>query len=59
MRRRQPRQLPMRVDIDAPPDSVPPDRAQGVVAALAELLLAAVRGDDHDDEPDDAREDHR
>ncbi|MBI4265312.1 MAG: hypothetical protein HY657_13120 [Acidobacteria bacterium] len=35
------------------------DSAHEVLDALAGLLLAAVLGDGHDDERDDAREDHR
>ena len=54
MRRRHPRQLPMRFDSDVPAASLPAETAQEVVEALAELLLAA----DDDDERDDAREDH-
>jgi len=61
MRPRRPRQLPMPFDREADVllDGMPADRAQAVVAALADLLLAAMRGDDPSEEPADAREDHR
>src|SRR5712692_7293605 len=40
MRRRHPRQLPMRFDGDAPEVSLPTQTAQELVKALADLLLA-------------------
>jgi hypothetical protein len=64
MGRRSPKQLPMPFDRDQPAAHLPADQAQQVVEALAELLLAAVREAElletnHDDEADDARENHR
>jgi hypothetical protein len=64
MGRRSPKQLPIPFDRDLPAASLPADQAQQVREALAELLLAAVREAGlvetrHDDEADDARENHR
>jgi hypothetical protein len=59
MRRRQPRQLPMQFDRDVPAVLLPAQTAHELVKALADLLLATVWDADHDEERDDAREDHR
>lgn len=59
MRRRSPRQLPMRFECDVPAVLLPAPIAQDLVKALADLLLAAVVDADDDEERDDAREDHR
>jgi hypothetical protein len=59
MRRRQPRQLPMPFEREVPVVVLPAQTAQDLVKALADLLLAAAGEADHDEERDDAREDHR
>jgi hypothetical protein len=59
MRRRPPRQLPMPFERDVPAIVLPARTAQELVHALADLLLATASDTDHDEEPDDAREDHR
>lgn len=59
MRRRHPTQLPMRFDSDGPATHVPAGIEQALVEAVADLLLATVVDTHDDDEPDDAREDHR
>jgi len=59
MRRRPPRQLPMPFDRDVPAVVLPAQTAQELVKALADLLLASAGDADHDEEGDDAREDHR
>lgn len=58
MRRREPRQLPMRFDSEVPAVCLPAQTAQELVQALADLLLATAL-DETDEERDDAREDHR
>ena len=57
--RRRPRQLPMPFDGDVPAVVLPAQTAQDLVNALADLLLASAGHADHDEEGDDAREDHR
>ena len=57
--RRRPRQLPMPFDGDVPAVVLPAQTAQDLVKALADLLLATAVDADHDEERDDAREDHR
>ncbi len=59
MRRRPPRQLPMPFEHDVPALVLPAQAAQELVHALADLLLATASDVDNDEEPDDAREDHR
>ena len=59
MRRRPPRQLPMPFDRDLPVVVLPAPTAQALVQALADLLLASAGVADHEEERDDAREDHR
>ena len=64
MGRRHPKQLQMPFDCGLPAVYLPADQTQHVIEALAELLLAAVRDPEprdtpHDDEADDANEDHR
>jgi hypothetical protein len=59
MRRRPPRQLPMPFDRDVPAVVLPAQTAQELVKALADLLLASAVDADHDEERDDAHEDHR
>ena len=59
MRRRQPRQLPIPFERELPAVMVPAPIAQDLVKALADLLLANAGDADHDEERDDAREDHR
>lgn len=58
MRRRPPKQLLMPFDREVPAVVLPARIAQDLVQALADLLLAAAVGT-HDEERDDAREDHR
>ena len=59
MRRRQPRQMPIPFERELPAVMVPAPIAQDLVKALADLLLASAGDADHDEERDDAREDHR
>lgn len=59
MRRRPPRQLPMPFDRDVPAVVLPAQTAQALVKALADLLLASAVDADHEEEQNDAREDHR
>ena len=59
MRRRPPRQLPMRFDNGVPVVHLPKGITQALVQALADLLLAAVVNTADDDEVNDAHEDHR
>jgi hypothetical protein len=44
---------------ERPAVMVPAPIAQDLVQALADLLLASAGNADHDEERDDAREDHR
>jgi len=44
---------------DVPALVLPAQAAQELVHALADLLLATASDVDNDEEPDDAREDHR
>ena len=57
--RHRPRQLPMPFDGDVPAVVLPAQTAPDLVKALADLLLASAVDADHDEERDDAREDHR
>ena len=59
MRHRRPRQMPIPFEREIPAVVVPAPIAQDVVKALADLLLASAGDADHDEERDDAREDHR
>ena len=59
MRRRQPRQLPLPFEREMPAVVLPGQTAQDLVKALADLLLASAQDVHHDEERDDAREDHR
>jgi len=59
MRDRRPRQLSMPFEREIPRVVLPARIAREVVRALADLLLASVQDADHDEERDDAREDHR
>lgn len=59
MRRRPPRQLPMPFDRDVPAVVLPAQTAQELVKALADLLLGSAVDADHEEEQNDAREDHR
>lgn len=59
MRHRPPRQLPMPFEREVPASVLPAQTAQALVQALADLLLAAALEADHDEERNDAREDHR
>jgi len=59
MRRRPPRQLPMPFDRDVPAVVLPAQTAQELVKVLADLLLASAVDADHEEEQNDAREDHR
>ena len=59
MRRRPPRQMPMPFERELPTIILPAPIAREVVQALADLLLASAQDVHHDEERDDAREDHR
>jgi hypothetical protein len=59
MRRRPPRQMPIPFEPEVPAVVLPAPIAQDLVKALADLLLASAGDADHDEERDDAREDHR
>ena len=59
MRRRSPRQMPIPFEPEVPAIVLPAAIAQDLVKALADLLLASAGDADHDEEGDDAREDHR
>jgi hypothetical protein len=59
MRRRPPRQMPIPFEPEVPAVVLPAPIAQDLVQALADLLLASAGDADHDEEGDDAREDHR
>lgn len=59
MRRRPPRQMPIPFEPEVPAIVLPAPIAQDLVKALADLLLASAGDADHDEERDDAREDHR
>jgi hypothetical protein len=49
----------MPFDREVPAVVLPAQTAQELVKALADLLLASTVDADHDEERDDAREDHR
>jgi len=59
MRRRPPRHMPIPFEPEVPAVVLPAPIAQDLVKALADLLLASAGDADHDEERDDAREDHR
>ena len=59
MRPRPPRQMPIPFEPEVPAVVLPAPIAQDLVKALADLLLASAGDADHDEERDDAREDHR
>ena len=59
MRDRRPRQLSMPFERELPIVVLPARIAREVVEALVDLLLARAQDADHDEERDDAREDHR
>ena len=59
MRRRPPRQMPIPFEPEVPAVVLPAPIAQDLVKALADLLLASAGDANHDEERDDAREDHR
>ena len=59
MRRRPPKQMPIPFEREIPAVVLPVPIAQDLVKALADLLLASAGDADHDEERDDAREDHR
>lgn len=59
MRRRPPRQMPIPFERNLPAVVLPAPIAQDLVTALADLLLARAEEAEHDEERDDAREDHR
>ena len=59
MRRRPPRQMPIPFERDVPAVVLPPPITRDLVQALADLLIASVREANHDEERDDARQDHR
>lgn len=59
MRRRPPRQMPIPFEPEVPAVVLPAPIAQDLVKALADLLLASAGDAAHDEERDDAREDHR
>jgi hypothetical protein len=57
--RRRPRQLPMPFEREVPAVVLPAQTAEDLVKALADLLLASAGQGDHDEERDNARENHR
>ena len=59
MRRRRPRQCPSRSTANCRPSCCRRRIAKDLVKALANLLLASAGDANHDEERDDAREDHR
>lgn len=59
MRRRPPRQMPIPFEREVPAVALSAPIAHDLVKALADLLLACAEDADHDEERDDAREDHR
>ena len=59
MRRPPPTQMPIPFEREVPAALLPAPIAQDLVKALADLLLASAADADHDEERDDAREDHR
>ena len=59
MRHRRPRQVPIPFERDLPTVVLPAPIAEDLVKALAELLLASAGDTEHDEDRDDAREDHR
>jgi hypothetical protein len=58
MRRRPPRQLPIPFERELPAIVLPAPIAKDLIQALANLLLASARDAEHDEERDDARQDH-
>ena len=59
MRRRRPRQMLIPFERELPTVVLPAPIAEDLVKALADLLLASAGEAEHDEERDDAREDHR
>ena len=59
MRRRRPRQMPIPFERELPTVVLPAPIVEDLVKALADLLLASAKEAEHDEERDDAREDHR
>ena len=59
MRHRRPRQMPIPFEREIPAVVLPAPIAEELVKALADLLLASAGEAEHDEERDDAREDHR
>ena len=59
MRRRRPRQMPIPFERELPAVVLPAPIAKDLIKALANLLLASAGDANHDEERDDAREDHR
>jgi hypothetical protein len=59
MRCRRPKQLSIPFEREMPTVVLPAPIAREVVQALADLLLTSAQDADHDEERDDAREDHR
>ena len=58
MRRRPPRQMPIPFEPEVPAVVLPAPIAQDLVKALADLLLARAGDAAHDEEGDNARENH-
>ena len=59
MRRRPSKQLSIPFEREVPTIVLPAAIAPDVVKVLADLLLASARDTHHDEERDDARQDHR
>ncbi len=59
MRRQRVKQMPIPFERELPAVVLPAPIAEDLVKALADLLLASAGDADHDEEGDDAREDHR
>ena len=59
MRHRRPRQMPIPFERELPTVVLPAPIVEDLVRALADLLLASATEAEHDEERDDAREDHR
>ena len=59
MRCRRVKQMPIPFEHELPAVVLPAQTAQELVKALADLLLASAVDADHEEEQNDAREDHR
>lgn len=59
MRRRRVKQMPIPFERELPAVVLPAPIAEDLVKALADLLLASAVDADHEEEQNDAREDHR